>query len=460
MPIEGLSDLRRLSRDFKIRLGGRLIKVEGGGTREPKYDDKKRQREEGGYPKEAEHFVMLPEEVPEDVRDLYGSEPQSLRMMLPMEWDARDPITGDEMVFNRYNRAYGRSHGLRCKGTGNDAEAPGTATTNDAEWAARIVQATGQAQEAVTVGGQAMHSIVCMGQDCVKYLRMVSEEYEENGQKRTRMAKAPGVDMDASCKRVFILRAFLLHTTTDSKAPDYCRVLGLAEIASSSFHTMLNLQSDFDLLRAAANGESALIPFRLTRVPITTFKPSRQIHYVLRAKPDYQEAQRWAMIPAAERFMSEEMRARLRAIAAAPLAASYESVKDLVPPALLEAPVAGNLAGGAPSPGQAGEAPPGAAQGQGDGTAAQGQQAEASRPLLRGEADELKQLCGGRTNPDAPPDNVANPWAPASLARLREIVALYNAKHGTSITRFSDMTYDTYLFVKEYLSTPSQQEQP
>ncbi len=476
MPIEGLSDLRRLSRDFKIRLGGRLIKVEGGGTREPKYDEKKKQREEGGYPKEAEHFVMLPEEVPEDVRDLYGTEPQSLRMMLPMEWDARDPITGDEMTFNRYNRAYGRTHGLKCKGTGNNAEAPGMATTSDKAWAERIAQATGQAEEKVTLGGQQMFAVQCLGQDCCKYLRMVEEEYLEGQQKRTRMVKAQGVDIDAACKRVFILRAFLLHTSVDPGSPDYCKVLGLAEIASSSFHTMLNLQSDFDVLRSAARGESAMIPFRLTRVPITTFKPTRQFHYVLRAKPDYQEAQRWAAIPRAERFMNEEMRARLRAIEAAPLAPTYESVKDLVPPALLEAPQAGQPAAPGSQPGgsaamapEAAGTPLGASQGTETGLAGQPAGGEADRKLLTGELTELKALCGGLVNPDAAYHPQANPWKPEALARLKEIVGLYNRKHGSTVAtdadgrvRFTDLTYDVYAFAKEYLTAnigPTEGEQ-
>ena len=438
MPIEQLSDLRRLSRDFKIRLGSRLIKGEGGVTREPKYDDKKRQREEGGYPKEAEHFVMLPEEVPEDVRDLYGPEPHSLRMMLPMEWDATDPNTGDEMVFNRNNRAYARTQGLRCKGTGYSSEYPGMATTTDIEWAGRIAQASGMAMETVSLNGTKMHRVRCLGADCPKYLRLATVDKVGGG---TMTVKAEGVDSDAACKRVFILRAFLLHPTTDTASPDYCRVLGLAEIASSSFNTMINLQSDFPMMRAfTATGTTAGIPFRLERVPIVTFKPTRAVHFVLKVSLDYREVSRWGAVPLAERFQSDELRGRLRAIAATPLALTYDSVSDLMPEdATTETPgsqVQTPSRGGSEASGGPQEAP---------GTPeTETQPDEGGRRLVKGEIDELKALfAAGETEP----------VRIEGLSRLRDVIALYNAKAGTNYTRFTELTKDVYDFVKDYLTT-------
>jgi hypothetical protein len=154
--------------------------------------------------------------------------------------------------------------------------------------------------------------------------------------------------------------------------------------------------------------------------------------------------------------MNEEMRARLRAIEATPLAASYDSVKDLVPPALLEAPQAGQARGPAQAPGDGAGTPPGASQGAEPGTQGQAEPGGVARKLLKGELDELKQLCGGRVNPDAAPDNVANPWRPEALARLREITALYNVKHDTNISRFTDLTVDVYTFVKEYLASQTE----
>lgn len=457
MPIEGLSDMRRITRDFKIRLGGRMIKQEGGlPAREPKFDERTRQREEGGYPKETEHFVMLPEEVPEDVRSLYGKEPKSLRMMLPAEWDATDPNTGDELVFNRNNRAYGRNHGLRCKGTGNNAEYAGQAVTDDEAWAKRIVEVSGTALQKIKYPGGERFQVRCLGTDCPKYLVTMAEQYEaEGGQKRTRMVKTPGTDSDAACKRVFILRAFLLHPEVDPARADYCRVMGLAEIASSSYNTMANLQSDFDAMRAFTGGDSYAIPFRLVRTPITTYKPTRAIHYVLKVQLDYAEAQRWAAIPRAERFMADEMRARLRQIAASPLAPTYDSVRDLVPQALLEAPSASS-AGSSSTLAPDGDQTVPTPNGGDTATVPPPDQTDPDRKLLKSEIDELKNLCGGREDPNGPNvgDNVdrENPWKPATLARLREIIALYNQQNGTAIGRFTEMTRGVYDFVKKYVA--------
>lgn len=444
MPIEHLSDVRRLSRDFKIRLGGRMIKVQGAPAREAK------PKEEGGYPSEADFFVMLPDEVPDDVRDLYGAEPRSLRMMLPMEWDAVDPHTSDEYVFNRYNRAYGRTHGLKCKGTGNSAEYPGMATTSDEPWSVRIAAASGMAREKVELHGAEMYQVRCLGTDCPKYLRTVEEEYtDSNNVTRRRTVKAQGVDADAACKRVFLLRAFLIHPTVDTTSPDYCRVMGLAEIASSSYNTMVNLQSDFAMLRAFTGAETAFIPFRLQRVPITTYKPTRATHHVLKCSFDMREVSRWATVPLAERFQSEEMRARLRAIQASPLALTYDAVKDLIPQPLLEAPPEGQGGTRVQTPTGGGETVPGGA-GEAQGTL--GEESPGDRKLLKGELDELKGLAGaGADQPE--------PKRIEGLSRLKEVVTLFNAKHGTSVAtdadgrvRFTDLTYDIYVFVKEYLT--------
>lgn len=435
MPIEQLSDVRRLTRDFKIRLGGRVIKGSDNQVRDVKPG------EEGGYPRESEFFVMVPTEVPEDVMNAYGPEPRSLRMMLPFEWDATDPMTGDELVFNRYNRAYARTKGLRCKGTGYSAEFPGVATTSDQAWATRIAQASGQAFETINVHGNAMFSVLCQGTDCPKYLRTVEEHYDrEGGGRGTRMVKAEGVDADAACKRVFILRAFLLEPTVDPNSPNYCRVLGLVEIASSSFNTMVNLQSDFPMMKVFTNGQTAGIPFRLERKPIFTYKPTRQVHYVLKVATDPQEMGRMAAVPMLERFQSQEMRARLRQIAASPLAPTYDTVSDLIPTALLEAPVAGKADQGAGVTREVpGEIP--------DGSPAATETPAGDRKLLKGELDELKELC----TPKDIPDPVAA--HSAGLTQLKEIIALYNSKNGTAFTRYSDLTYDVYCFVKEYLSS-------
>jgi hypothetical protein len=313
------------------------------------------------------------------------------------------------------------------------------ATTTDQTWAARIAQASGMAYETVMLQGEPKYRIRCLGADCPKYIRLTEGP---DG----KPVKADGVDSDASCKRVFILRAFLLDPQKDPNHPDYCRVLGLAEIASSSFNTMINLQSDFPMMKAfTVTGTSAGIPFRLERVPIQTFKPTRSIHFVLKVSLDYREVSRWGAIPMAERFQSEEMRARLRAIESTPLAASYDSVKDLIPPALLEAatePETGGVVDPAAEPG----APvPGPSEPAEDGPTAQ----DRERKLIKSELDELKGLF---TPSDEPEQSVA--YA-EGLRKLRDVIALYNSKHDTTYSRFSQLTYDVYLFVKQYVAGES-----
>jgi len=64
--------------------------------------------------------------------------------------------------------------------------------------------------------------------------------------------------------------------------------------------------------------------------------------------------------------------------------------------------------------------------------------------LVKGEIDELKALfAAGETEPARI----------EGLSRLRDVIALYNAKAGTNYTRFTELTKDVYDFVKDYLTT-------
>ena len=134
-----------------------------------------------------------------EVMTLYAGQPKRLRLMLPFEVDSVDPHTGNELVWNLNNRAYGRNVGLRCKGSGLSAEFPGIAETSDAEWARRIAEATQQAAEPLASG---RWRVRCLGSECPKYART------EEGDRRVRLVQ--GHDEDAACRAVAILRAFLL----------------------------------------------------------------------------------------------------------------------------------------------------------------------------------------------------------------------------------------------------------
>lgn len=89
--IKGLSEVRRLPRLGKIRLG---VKVKSARTGKE-------------YPKEVPHFVC-----PQDVQRVYGEKPTLLDIMLPVEDETR--------CFPQAYKAY-VANGLRCKGDGERA---------------------------------------------------------------------------------------------------------------------------------------------------------------------------------------------------------------------------------------------------------------------------------------------------------------------------------------------------
>lgn len=88
MPIEGVSDIVRLPRLGKIRLG---IKVEKQGK--------------NPYPQATDYFVCPPE-----VQSVFGDKPRELEIMFPVE----EP----ELFAQQWLRCYSLTHGLVCIGNG------------------------------------------------------------------------------------------------------------------------------------------------------------------------------------------------------------------------------------------------------------------------------------------------------------------------------------------------------
>ena len=89
--IKGISDLRRLPRLGKIRLGVKGINPKG-----------------INYPIEKDYFV-----VPQEVADVYGTAPKELDVMFPVD----DP----EVVFPQRLIWFGQSKGAKCMGDGEKA---------------------------------------------------------------------------------------------------------------------------------------------------------------------------------------------------------------------------------------------------------------------------------------------------------------------------------------------------
>lgn len=444
MPIKGLSEARRVGRDFKIRLGIRWTKVDGERVR-VKRDDANR-----GYPAETDYFVI--DEATDEVKKIYGEKPKSLRMALPFEYTAVLQTTGQELVWDLNNRAYGSNHGIRCIGHGRSQVDFDTAVTNDPAWAKRIEEATGYAPELVQGFTEPRWRVRCMGRDCPKYLSMV-EATDPDRPGKTKMVPAEGHDRDAACKAIAMLRGWLLHDELDPKSPDYCRALGMAEIATGSINSMIDVPSGFDSMRPYTSGQTAHLPFTLVRKAVTTYRPTKQIHWTLRVQFDPREIQMLAAIPPAERLITDEMRERLKLLAREPLGLTVDSVRDLLPDHLLPA---GALEGGngtQASPGGAAEPPAASPDAPRPdvqlepGRPSYGPE-QLATPLVRAQRDELLQMCGGTTDPEKPEDRITNPWKPQAIERLTGLVKAYDAEHGTSTPKLGSLTFGHYLWIK------------
>lgn len=447
MPIEQLSDQRRLSRDFKVRLGQRIDK------RTKQVAGASDARDPGdSYPRETDYFVLS--EAPEEVKRLYSGTPRALRIMLGFEWNAQSP-SGDDLVFSLYNWAYGSSRGLKCRGTGRSAEFYGTARTNDEKWAARIEAATGFAAERFEgLNGDPFWTVRCFGRDCPKFLHKVRAPSPDNPAQQIDVL-APGHDRDASCNDVGILRCFLLDPTTDPESPDYCRSLGVMELATGSINSIIDLQSGFDLIKPFTGGRTAGIPMTLIRKPTTTFRPVRQVHYTCALHFDHREVQRWSAVPLQEVFLSETQRALLKQLQAQPLGMTVDSVRDLLPARLVPA-----VDGGATTP-SAGAAdatgadiPPDPVPGVSDGPEPPPTDPGDSPLLVAAQLDELKALAGGPEDPEKPYDKFNNPWKPSTLQRLRAaIVAMREAMGIEEAMTLSELRIVHYDWLKGRLRT-------
>jgi hypothetical protein len=402
MPVKGLSDQRRLPRSMKIRLGIRTKNAQG-----------------IEYPKETDFFVLNKEDFASpdiftEVLGAYGQQPKQLKMLIPFEVDAVNPVDGDEIVFNLHNRSYGAGHGLRCKGDGGSADTPGTAVSTDIEWAKRIGEFTGDKPEDL---GSGRYKVQCLGRDCCKY-------------------NAPGRDGKespggaAACKQMLVFRAFLLHPTEDPMSPDYCRPFGIAELASSSYNTMVDIRSGLEMLRPFAK-RTAAVPFWLVRHPRTTnHDGKRQVHYTCMVIWSAKEVQAAGLTSPSEVFLPAALRKELKLLGEP----DFDSVRDLLPAGnghtetpKLEAPTPevtdttasdrDEVVGAAAE--DAGDDP--------DDALPSVDEAAEQRQLTQAERDELKALCGQRQDPDNP----KAPFTPEAISKLQEMAQHAHASLGT-----------------------------
>jgi hypothetical protein len=174
--IKGVSDIRRLPRLGKIRLGEKALAQSG-----------------KEYPKAVDYFVC-----PDEVKKVYGEKPRVLDIMFPVE--------DTNIFFPQWYKRYGASTGLICKG--------------DGETAIMVDPETGEMQE-----------IECCPDECEWYAKK-------------------------HCRRLANLQ-FLLP-----KVPG----LGVWQIDTTSFYSIVNLNSAIEMIRAVA-GRIRMIPLQLVLKP-------------------------------------------------------------------------------------------------------------------------------------------------------------------------------------------------
>lgn len=233
MPIKGLSDIRRLPRLGKIKLGVMAKNAKG-----------------VEYPKEVDYFVMKPE-TPSDLENqrlidkfhkLYGDQAKSIQIMLP--------LAEPDMVFPQYYKRYGRSTLLQCRGDGEVAYA---GSKEFAEGLEVIDEEDGRIK------------VKCTGRECPYY-----------DQKK--------------CTEVATLQVLLPELEG----------AGVWQITTGSYHSIVNINSSLDYIRAMA-GRFNMIPLTLERrAQDIQSNGKKTTHYILHINMNVALAdlQRYAQIDA------------------------------------------------------------------------------------------------------------------------------------------------------------------
>lgn len=186
--IKGISEVRRLPRLGKIRLGIKETSQKSGNP----------------YPKAVDYFVCNADQSTSEAaakafHEIYGDKPRSLDVVFPTE--------NKDQFFQQWYRRYGSGTGLMCKG--------------DGETAVELDKETGELRE----------------RECNP------DECEWAAKKH--------------CRPIGSL-LFLLP-----KVPG----LGAWQIDTSSYHSIVNLNSAIDFIRALTGGRIGMIPLKLVIRP-------------------------------------------------------------------------------------------------------------------------------------------------------------------------------------------------
>ena len=232
MAIKGLSEIRRLPRLGKIRLGVKKKTAKG-----------------VEYPSEVDYFILDPQtpselenqKIKDEFKQLYGDQPKSISIMFPVA----DP----DVYFPQFYKRYGSATSLKCKGDGI------TAVCGTEEFAKGL--------ERIRTDEMGLPVVKCLGKECIYY-------------------KAK------ECSEVGVLQILL---------PDLPGA-GVWQISTGSFHSIVNLNSCIEYIRAVC-GRAHMIPLTLERrMQETAHDGKKSKHFILHINMDFKLAdlQKFALI--------------------------------------------------------------------------------------------------------------------------------------------------------------------
>jgi hypothetical protein len=158
MAIKGLSEIRRLPRLGKIRLG---IKKKTAAGKE--------------YPSEVDYFILDPQtpselenqKILDEFTGLYGENPKSIKIMFP--------VANPEVYFPQFYKRYGSSASLKCKGDGIEASCG--------------VDAFTEGLERIGTNELGLPRVKCSGKECLYYKK---KECTEVGVLQILLPELPG----------------------------------------------------------------------------------------------------------------------------------------------------------------------------------------------------------------------------------------------------------------------------
>ena len=169
------------------------------------------------YPVAVDYFV-----VPPEVQEVYGDRPTELDIILPVD--------SEELVASTYYKAYSASRGLTCKGDGFTANRLIDASKKSAEPGTGVITGPIAGRDASST--EMALGIICPGRDCPYY-------------------------GNSQCREVMNLQ-FLMPRV---------RGLGVWQLDTSSYHSIVNIYSGMELIRAIY-GSAAMIPLKLSLEPM------------------------------------------------------------------------------------------------------------------------------------------------------------------------------------------------